>query len=163
MFPFLIPLLGAAGGAILNKKDPLKGALMGGGLAAGGGALLGAGGLGGAPAAGLSAGQDAALAAQGFAGPESMAGPGMFDKFKGLLDTSSEYTKPLGNALGAANQAQGLLSQPQQPAPMVQPGNGQGVGQTIGGIVQGQEQLDQQRIADARKKMQGLLGGGFYG
>lgn len=49
MFPFIPMLIGAAGGALMNRKDPLKGALLGGGLgAAGGGLLNGAQGMFGA-------------------------------------------------------------------------------------------------------------------
>ena len=40
MFPFMIPLVGAGIGAIANRKDPLKGALIGGGLGMAGGAAL---------------------------------------------------------------------------------------------------------------------------
>ena len=47
-FPFIPMLLGAAGGALFNKKDPLTGALMGGGLGAAGGLLAPGGGFGGA-------------------------------------------------------------------------------------------------------------------
>lgn len=166
MFPLMIPLLGAGLGALTNKKNPLKGALMGGALGAGGAAIAPgiAGAMGGASsgAASLAALPDAApgLAQMGMAGPESFAAPGMFDKFKGLLDTSSQYAKPVGDAMGAANAANGLLSQPQQQPPMVQQGGGPGVGQAMGGIVQNQQQLDQQRMAEARKRM-GLLGGPY--
>ena len=49
-FPFLIPLLGAGAGALINRKDPLKGAFIGGALGAGGAALPGLLGAGGATA-----------------------------------------------------------------------------------------------------------------
>lgn len=52
MFPLLFPLLGAAGGALMNRKDPLKGALLGGALGFGGAALAPAAGAGAAGAAG---------------------------------------------------------------------------------------------------------------
>lgn len=64
MLPFIPLMLGGAGlGALLNKKDPLKGAMMGAALGAGGAALpglLGAGGatagIGGAATAGATEG-----------------------------------------------------------------------------------------------------------
>jgi hypothetical protein len=61
-----LAIMGAVGGAMLNKKDPLKGALIGGTLGFGGGTLLGpamAGGAGAAGAAGAgTAGSVAELA-----------------------------------------------------------------------------------------------------
>ena len=47
---WLLPLAGAIGGALLNKDDPLKGALMGAGIGATGGAAAGALGAGAAGA-----------------------------------------------------------------------------------------------------------------
>lgn len=172
MFPFMIPLLGAIGGAALNKKDPLKGALMGGGLAAGGGALLGAGGLG-AAAGGSAASSGAALgsltdaapelAKMGYAGPENFSGGGLLDKLSGGLEMADKYAKPIGNAASAANSTMGLFGgpQPQQPAMPVNQG-GPGVGQAMTGLLQQDQATMEQRMAEARKKM-GLLGGGYGG
>ncbi len=42
--PFTLALIGSAVGGLTNKKDPLKGALMGGALGMGGGALAAPGG-----------------------------------------------------------------------------------------------------------------------
>jgi hypothetical protein len=55
MDPFTLAAIGAVGGAMMNKDDPLKGALIGGTLGFGGGTALGAMGVGGA-AAGTAAG-----------------------------------------------------------------------------------------------------------
>lgn len=67
MFPMMFPLLGAAAGALFNKDDPLKGALMGGALGAAGGALPGLLGAGGATA-GVAPGATAATEAAGGVG-----------------------------------------------------------------------------------------------
>lgn len=150
MFPFMIPLLGAAGGALLNKKDPLKGALMGGGLAAGGGALLGAGGLGAAASA-------AAPAAAGSAAGGAPAAGGLM----GMLDTAGAYAKPIAQVAGAAGNVSGLLAQPPAQPQMPVNQGGPGVGQAMQGLL---TQPDETQMAEARKRMQmGLLGGGYYG
>lgn len=60
--PISLAIIGGVGGAIINKDDPIKGALMGAGLGFGGASLLGAAGAGatagasGALGSGLSAG-----------------------------------------------------------------------------------------------------------
>lgn len=140
MFPMLMPLLIGAGlGAVANKKDPLKGAMLGAGIGAAGGLLApaaaGGGLLGAAPAAGAAGASGAAGAAAGAtsaaAGGASMASslpafnpitgtfanasslPGM----TGLTETLKSATaavKPFGEAAGTAMQAKGLLA-PEQP------------------------------------------------
>lgn len=73
MFPLLIPMaIGAFGGAALNKKNPLKGALLGAGLGAGGGLL--AAPAAGAAAAGAAGGAGVAGAVSGTAGTAGAAG-----------------------------------------------------------------------------------------
>ena len=56
--PVTLAMVGAAAGAVTNKKDPLKGALLGAALGGGGGMLAGAGAAGAAaaPSSGLLAG-----------------------------------------------------------------------------------------------------------
>lgn len=60
--PISLAIIGGVGGAIINKEDPIKGALMGAGIGFGGASLLGAAGAGatagasGALGSGLSAG-----------------------------------------------------------------------------------------------------------
>lgn len=49
--PITMAVVGAGAGALMNKKDPLKGALLGAVGGYGGGALLGAGGAGATSAA----------------------------------------------------------------------------------------------------------------
>lgn len=83
MFPLMIPMLiGAAGGSLMNRKNPLKGALLGAGMGAAGGAFApgllggaagtstaGTAGLLGVPGAATGAGSQAAMLAaqnQGF-------------------------------------------------------------------------------------------------
>lgn len=133
MFPLLMPLLLGAGiGAIANKKDPLKGAVLGAGIGAAGGLLAPAAGggglLGAAPAA---AGASGAASGAAATGASSMASslpafnpvtgayvnasslPGM----TGLTETLKSATtaaKPFGEAASTAMQAKGLLA-PEQP------------------------------------------------
>lgn len=105
MFPFAIPLAGAALGALANKKDPLKGALLGGGMAYGGSMLFPAIGSAVAGAAPTNAALiDSAVGTQGYG--VSSATPG------GLLAGAKEamgYVKPIGEAASTANAIGGLL------------------------------------------------------
>jgi hypothetical protein len=52
--PFTLAMIGAGVGAFTNKKDPLKGALIGGTLGYGGGTAFGSGGLLGGSASGAA-------------------------------------------------------------------------------------------------------------
>lgn len=145
MFPLLIPMLaGAAGGALLNKKDPLKGALLGGGLAAGGGALLGAGASAGAMGAGTVGGAGAAV-------------PGAVSQ-GGLLGGFSQYAKPIGDAAATANQVGGLLSQPQQQMPQAQLPQYQDMS---GLLATAQQNPQLAQLQAQRAKRRGLLGGNY--
>lgn len=131
MFPLFMPMLIGAGiGGLLNKKDPLKGALLGAGLGATGGAVA-PGLLGGSAAAG-SVG---AAGATGAASSASMASslpafnpitgayvnasslPGM----TGLLETAKGAgmaAKPYMEAFGTAKQAADMVTPQEAPPPM---------------------------------------------
>lgn len=106
----LFSLLGAGTGALTNKKKPLEGALLGGGLGAAGGGLLGGGlavgGEQGAMLAAQNAGLEGATAATNAALGET-----------GLL---GQAMKPIGTAMGAAQTAQSMMpqEQPIQPQPI---------------------------------------------
>lgn len=126
MFPLMIPLIGAVGGALLNKRDPLKGALIGAGLGAGG-AMLAPGLLGAAGTGAATAGTGAA-AAEGMAGTAGLLGnagtaatygtglgtqqtamlaaqeAGM-NTMPGLLGQADKLIKPIGTAMNAAQAA----------------------------------------------------------
>lgn len=169
-FPLLgLLAAGALGGAVLNKKDPLKGALLGAGLGATGGALfpaLNAAGTGivgaaGGTGAGLTgaaagdaglmyAGADAAAANTLGMGPGVSGGAGM----KGLLGSVGKYAQP-------ASQAMSLMQQDQQQVPQAAPV------QQVGGGAQTLAQLAQQggllqdqlaSMADKRRQRRGLFG-----
>ncbi len=123
---WMLPLAGAALGAMASKKDPLKGALMGAALGATGGAvapgLLGAG-AGSATTAGALAGDAFMPAALGAGGSEVALGaaiPGMSPAgytATGLLGQAGEYAKPAMQGLQAASQVQGLLGGEPTPKP----------------------------------------------
>lgn len=145
MFPLLIPMaIGAIGGAMANRKDPMKGALLGAGIGATGGLL--------APAGAAAAG----AASAGAAGAGTAAAGGA-----GLLGTMSQYGKPAMQAFSMAQQS-GLLNggqeQPMQPQPIQQTGGG---AQTLMSVAQQgeqQQQYLQQADAERRKRRMGLLG-----
>lgn len=185
MFPFLIPLLiGAAGGALTNKKDPLKGLLMGGALGATGGLLAPAalGALGAAGAAGAEGAATAGAATAGVTGAEgaflgegaasgipawdaaATTGHGFMEGGKSFLSTASEYMKPASQASSLAQQA-GLLGpreQPQaSPTPMPQPGGGAQTLASIAQMASQQGQLIDQEQELRRRKRLGLLDGGM--
>jgi len=109
---WMLPLAGAAAGALIKKKDPLKGALMGGALGAAGGAMLPAGSslTGGLMS---SAGTQAAAPITDLsvkAAPGAMGQAGM-----GLLEGFDKIATPAAKGLSAASAAQGLLSPQQAP------------------------------------------------
>lgn len=118
MLPFLPLLLGGAGlGALLNKKDPLKGAMMGAALGAGGAALpglLGAGGatagIGSTAAAGAAEGAAAStLLAEPFAGAALGSGSAQLGT-GGLLGTGSAASGTAAAETAGAMMGQGAMS-----------------------------------------------------
>lgn len=153
MFPILAPMaIGAIGGALMNKKKPLNGALLGAGLGAGAGAAFPAMGglLGGAGAASVPTTAAAAAAA-----PTATAVPAAVVPETGLLASTNaaltEY-KPMMDAAAIGLQASGAMDQqaPQMQAPQVQ--QMQGGTQTLaqiagqGGAAQMQgDQMERQR------------------
>jgi len=166
-FPFVPMLLGAASGALFNKKDPLTGALMGGGLGAAGGLLAPGGGFGGVIGEGgllsnplehagsamthgtnLGSQQTAMLAAQD-------AGMGA-----NPMAQASEFMKPAGIAMQAA-QSVSPEQEPLPPPPVPQMPNYGGASQTLSQIAQQPQQMamQQQQMDEARKQRRmGLLG-----
>lgn len=145
-----MPLLGAVGGGLMSKKDPIKGALMGGALGAGGGLLAGPGGLlgaaatptgvTGATAAGGTLGinpllgapaADMGLGAGIKAAMPSLASPGMLATASGtpaqviasnpsMFQQAMDIAKPAGNIASSANSVKNLFA-PETPLPQVQP------------------------------------------
>lgn len=121
--PFTIALIGGAAGGLMNKKDPLKGALLGAGLGYGGGALASGGGLlGAAPASGASAGSMATSlpAFNPITGTYVNATqlPGMTGAMESLKSFNSAV-KPVGEAAGTAMQVQSMF-QDNTPMPVAQ-------------------------------------------
>lgn len=171
MLPFMIPLIGAGIGAIANRKDPLKGGLIGGGLGMAGGAAL-PGMIGTQAAApiveagmaapltqsGMLAGQEAGLGlgSLGWNGATTGAQGAMNAGGGGLLNTA-------GNALDTAAKVKSLTqdNNPIPPATSFSSGGGNG---SVGGVYQ---TLQNQRLAQReydnnlralRAKRIGLLG-----
>ena len=127
MLPLLIPMgIGALGGALLKKKDPLKGALLGAGLGAGAAAAAPAiGGLMGGPgvASGAAAAAPWADAAGAVVAPAAAPSTGLLASANAAL---TQY-KPMIDAASTGIQMSGALDQqPEQaapaPAPMTQGG-----------------------------------------
>lgn len=150
-------------GALMDKKKPLRGALMGATVGATGGAALGAGGLlgGGAAASGAATGAGVGAAASGSAagtagfglgqplitgtmGSSAMAGgtaagtAGSGGMMSGLLSGASKY-KPIMDAAGTGLSMSGAMDEEQsiQAPEMMQMGGG---GQTLTALAnQGQQ------------------------
>lgn len=97
--PMTLAMLGAAAGAATNKKDPLKGALLGATLGYGGGAL--------APSL-LGTGATAASGAAGAAGVTS----GLPAATGGLLGSSAPLMSGGASPVASALSAQGIAGAP---------------------------------------------------
>lgn len=111
--PITLALVGGAVGGLLNKKDPIKGALLGAGAGFTGGSLAAGGLLGGAGAAGGAAGGTGLTAATG-TGLSLGTGSGGIGLTAGagqgatLASTSSGLGLNAGNA-ALGSEAGGLL------------------------------------------------------
>lgn len=141
MFPLLIPMaIGAVGGSVVNRKNPLKGAAIGAGLGAGAGAL--APGLLGAAGASGSAASAAAPAAAWADGAGAIVAPAAQSAapsgISGLLSSANAAAtkyKPLMDAAQIGLSSSGLLNpQPQQemaapPPPQMATGGAQTLAQ----------------------------------
>lgn len=171
MIPMLIPLIGAASGALLNRDDPLKGALMGGLLGAAApaaGGLLGAGGAtaGIAPGAtaatsqaGLLAAQEAGLGAGALGwggattglqgGLNSALGAQAGATAGGLLDAAGNMAGPVGSAVNVAQQM--LDNEPQIQAPPPPQLRNQPMN-VSGAIQQGQQMRDYEAQDSLRRR-----------
>lgn len=159
--PFTLALIGGAAGGLLNKKDPLKGALLGAGAGYTGGALAGGGGLlGAAPAASGASAGGASMATSlpafnPITGTYANASqlPGMTGAMESLKSFNAAV-KPVGEAAGAAMQVRGMF-QDNTPAPVAQSSLPQRVPMDVSGLLgTGQvAELNQKRMA-----RRGLLG-----
>jgi hypothetical protein len=171
-------LLGALPDMLMGKdpkkamEDALKTAALVGVVGATGGAAapaagMGAGAtgltLGGAGAAGMGGGTGLAVgsgAAAGMGGGTGLiagaGGAGTAASGGGLMASAAPYMQ----AIGAASQAKGLLSSPQQAAPQVnaQTDGGAGLSQLYASMQQGDAQRMQEEM-QKRMKNQGLFGG----
>lgn len=165
MFPLLLPLIGAGAGALLNKKDPLKGALMGGALGFGGGAIAsGAGGglLGAAPAAGSQAGMLAAQEAG--MGLGSLGWKGATTGLQGAINSGAagSLLDTAGNAAKTASTVKSLMpqEQPIQQSPLFTTGGGTQMGNVYQSMQQQRLALQQANEAMKLRRQQqiGLLG-----
>lgn len=159
--PFTLALIGGAAGGLLNKKDPLKGALLGAGAGYTGGALAGGGGLLGAAPAASGASAGGASMATSLPAFNPITGtyanatqlPGMTGAMESLKSFNAAF-KPVGEAAGAAMQVRGMF-QDNTPAPVAQSSLPQRVPMDVSGLLgTGQvAELNQKRMA-----RRGLLG-----
>lgn len=160
MFPLLIPMAaGAVGGALMKKKDPLKGALLGAGLGAGAAAAAPAiGGLLG----GSGAASGAAAAAPWADGAGAIVAPGAAPS-TGLLSSANaaltQYKPMIDAATTGISMSGALDQQPEQqaqaPAPMMNQGGAEVLGQLAG-----QGGANMQQDMQERAKRRSLLRGG---
>ena len=140
----LFSLLGAGTGALTNKKDPLKGALLGGGLGAAGGGLLGGGLAVGGEQGAMLAAQNAGLEGATAATNAALGGPG-------LLGQATAAMKPIGTAMSAAQTAQSMMPQEQPP---IQPQPIQRTPMDMSAIFQNQGQQQQFEQAEQERRRQ---------
>lgn len=177
----LMAALGAGGGALFNRKNPLKGALIGGALGGLGGAvvpgLLGGAGAAAAPAAeglgaaatsqtGLLAAQEAGLGATGGLGwggattgiqgglnsaLGSSTGSSIGNVMGSTLDTANKLEKPASAMMNAASQANQMAGQ-QQPPLQPQPLNNTPL--NITGLLNQSQQMQQLDTEEQKRKRQ---------
>lgn len=140
--PWMIPLLGAAAGGMLDKKRPLRGMMLGGAAGAAPGLL----GMGATSAATNPALIESAVGTTGYGA--SSATP------TGLLGSFNKYAQPVGSALTIANQTQGLLGQQQAPQAAQLAPTGDPIGQMLGAQQQ-QEMLRKQIMEKLQRRMYG--------
>lgn len=175
----------AAVGALLDRKQPLRGAALGAGTALTGGAALGA--VGGGAAAGGAATAGSAAGAGGLLGTGTAATAGTTATIGGASAAAPVaasgaapvaagstgsfgtqamgYIKPIGQAASAANAVQGLMPQ-SQPVTTPPPQFGGGAGsQAFNGLLQDSMATEQARLQEemrkreAQQKLIGLIGG----
>ena len=160
MFPLLIPMgVGALGGALMKKKDPLKGALLGAGLGAGAAAAAPAiGGLlgGSGAASGAAAAAPWADAAGAIVAPAAAPSTGLLASANSAL---TQY-KPMIDAASTGLQMSGALDPQQQEAPAPVPEQMQGGSQTLATIAaQGAPTTVQAGMQDRARRRAMLRGG----
>ena len=162
MFPFILPLAGAAAGAMINKKNPLAGAAMGalGGAAPG---LLGAAAPAAAAGGAAASGAGGLLAATGGIG-SALAGGAMGSPVapvtmgSGLLSPGAtaaaggglmETMQPFMNAAKIGMETAKATQQPEeqmQPSPFLMSPQGGSGPQQMQQLVQSIEQSNAQRF-----------------
>lgn len=148
---WMLPIAGAGLGAMLNKKDPIKGAAIGG--------LLGAGGAYAAPS--LSSGLLNFSGGQAAAPIVDMSSPATASSLQGLNTSAGaggSGWQTAGQFAGLANQS-GLLSggQQQQQQPMQ---HAQANPQVFSSLLNPTDQVDMEKRRQAQQMaVQGLLGG----
>lgn len=123
----------------------------------------------------VGAGITGSLPAQGesfFGAVPGMGGSSMYDKMmglgsqaKGYLDEANKVIKPVGQALGAAKTAQGLLSPDAPPMQAPAPQFGGGANPVFAGLLQEQQAQSQSRMQEemqrraAQQKLLSMMGG----
>ena len=93
--PVTMAVVGGSVGAMMNKKDPLKGALLGAAGGYGGGALMGAGGLAGAGSSGVLPSALSGSTTINAAGP--MAGQAFAPASSSVLSAATQGPTSLAN------------------------------------------------------------------
>ena len=172
MFPFILPLVGASAGALLNKKNPLAGAAMGalggsmpgllgasaagagaagasgaGGLLSATGGQVGAGGIGSALAGGAMGSPVAPVAmGSGLLAPGGIGAAGAAGAAGGGL---METMQPFMNAAKTGIETAQATQQPEeqmQPSPFIMPPQAGSGPQQMAQLVQSIEQDKAQRF-----------------
>lgn len=162
--PFTLALMGGAVGGLLNKKDPLTGALMGAAGGYGAGALGGAGGLlgGTAPSGAAYTGTAAELAADGLGGVAMTPTP--FESAIGGAQGFMKEAKPFMEAgslgMQVANATKGQPQMPITPSPITPPTFNNAAGQMVASMQQQQAErmaMEKQNRLQRRQMRGGLI------
>ena len=164
--PITLALIGGAIGGLLDKKKPLRGAALGAG---GGyfapGLIGGASAAGGSGAAGASAGGSmsggllSASGGQAAAPIVDLSVKATPEMLQGLSTTAGQSgglmgtIKPVGEAMGAAQAAQGLLA-PNEPTPAPPPVQTQPL--DLSGVLNTNQQEQTRQLEEDMRRRQSL-------
>lgn len=157
--PFTLALIGGAAGGLLNKKDPLKGALLGAAGGYAGGGLLAPTGAAAANGAAYT-GTAAELAADGLGGV-AMQPTGLEAGLLGIKDFAKQ-AKPVMDAAGTAAQvAQMTKPTPQAPIQHAQlmPSTPSPMFNNVMQNIMGKQQMDRAMEEQRKARRMQLIGG----
>ena len=158
--PITLALIGGAVGGLTNKKDPLKGALLGAAGGYAGGGLLAPTAAGAAANGAAYTGTAAELAADGLGGV-AMQPTGLEAGLLGVKDFAKQ-AKPVMDAAGTAAQVAQMTKQPPQ-APIqhaqLMPSTPSPMFNNVMQNIMGKQQMDRAMEEQRKARRMQLIGG----